>query len=86
MSKHESRFDFSNYSPDHPNFDLSNKLVPGKFKDEMGGKLIEEFVGLRSKMYSKGGVKDPSKTGSYRAIAWASLRLQLFDSCCEVTD
>jgi hypothetical protein len=47
MSKHESRFDFSNYSPDHPNFDLSNK-----FKDEMGGKLIEEFVGLRSKMYS----------------------------------
>ena len=33
-------------------FDLSNKLVPGKFKDEMGGRLIEEFVGLRSKMYS----------------------------------
>jgi len=45
-------FDFSNYPKDHPNFDLSNKLVPGKFKDEMGGRLIEEFVGLRSKMYS----------------------------------
>jgi uncharacterized cupredoxin-like copper-binding protein len=27
-------------------------LFSGKFKDEMGGRLIEEFVGLRSKMYS----------------------------------
>jgi hypothetical protein len=45
-------FDFSNFSKDHPNFDDSNKLVPGKFKDEMGGQLILEFAGLRSKMYS----------------------------------
>ena len=41
-------FDFSNYVEDHPNYDASNKLVPGKFKDEMGRKLIEEFVGLLS--------------------------------------
>ena len=27
-------------------------IFSGKFKDEMGGKAIEEFVGLRSKMYS----------------------------------
>ena len=45
-------FDFSNYSPDHPNYDISNHLIPGKFKDEMGGKFLEEFCGLRSKMYS----------------------------------
>ena len=45
-------FDFSNYPKDHPNFNVNNKLVPGKFKDEMGGKPIEEFVGLRAKMYS----------------------------------
>ena len=45
-------FDFSNYDKDHPNYDTSNDLVPGKFKDEMGGKPITEFVGLRSKMYS----------------------------------
>ena len=36
-------FDFSNYSPDHPNYDTSNQLIPGKFKDEMGGK---SFVDL----------------------------------------
>ena len=45
-------FDFSNYPPEHPNFDTSNHLIPGKFKDEMGGEFIEEFCGLRSKMYS----------------------------------
>ena len=36
----------------HPNFDDSNKKVPGKFKDEMGGIPIKAFVGLRSKMFS----------------------------------
>ena len=45
-------FDFSNYPVDHPNFDESNNLIPGKMKDEMGGELILEFVGLRAKMYS----------------------------------
>ena len=39
-------FDFLNYDKNHPNYDTSNDLVPGKFKDEMGGKPIEEFVGL----------------------------------------
>ena len=53
-------FDFSNYPEDHPNYDTSNHLIPGKFKDEMGGIFIEEFCGLRSKMYSilKAGGKE----------------------------
>ena len=46
------RFDFSNYSTEHANYDSSRAFIPGLFKDEMGGKLIDEFCGLRSKMYS----------------------------------
>ena len=45
-------FDFSNYSKDSKFFDETNKKVIGKMKDEFGGVIITEFVGLKSKMYS----------------------------------
>ena len=45
-------FDFSNYSKDSKFFDKSNKKVIGKMKDEYGGVIIDEFAGLKSKMYS----------------------------------
>ena len=45
-------FDTSNYKTSNPySFPLINKKVLGKIKDEYGGELITEFVGLRSKMY-----------------------------------
>ena len=45
------RFDTSDYPPDHPSGIPSgfNKKVLGMFKDEVGGKVIDEFVGLRAK-------------------------------------
>ena len=45
-------FDFSNYSKDSKFFNETNKKVIGKMKDEFGGVIIIEFVGLKSKMYS----------------------------------
>ena len=45
-------FDFSDYSKDPKFFDDANKNVIGKMKDEMGGVIIAEFAGLKSKMYA----------------------------------
>ena len=48
------RFDTADYPPNHPSGIPSgfNKKVLGMFKDEAGGKVINEFVGLRAKLYS----------------------------------
>ena len=50
--KWKDLFDFSNYSKDSKFFNETNKKVIGKMKDEFGGVIIIEFVGLKSKMYS----------------------------------
>ena len=55
----KNKFDTSEFNKDHPatiqsvGFEVGiNKKVIGMFKDETAGKHIEEFVGLRSKLYS----------------------------------
>ena len=50
--KWKDLFDFSNYSKDSKFFDETNKKVIGKMKDEFGGVIVTEFVGLKSNMYS----------------------------------
>ena len=50
--KQKHLFDFSNYPKDSKLFDLTNKNVIGKLKDKFEGKIVDEFVGLKSKMYS----------------------------------
>ena len=52
FSNDKEMFDFSNYSTKSKYFDNSNKLVVGKMKDETAGVAIEEFVGLKQKIYS----------------------------------
>ena len=57
----KDKFDNSDYSPDSPYFNETNKKVIGKFKDEAAGTTLVEFVGLRSKIYSY--IKDDNKGG-----------------------
>ena len=47
-----SLFDFSDYSLNSRFFNPVNKKVISKMKDGFKGKIISEFVGLKSKMYS----------------------------------
>ena len=48
----EKRFDTSNYEINRPLPIGKNKKVIGLMKDELGGKIMTEFVALRPKTYS----------------------------------
>ena len=45
-------FDFSNYPKDLKLFDATNKKVIAKMKDESEWEIIDEFLGLKSKVHS----------------------------------
>ena len=51
-------FDFSDYRKDSSFFYLVNKTVISKMKDWFKEKIISEFFGLKSKMYSLTDVDD----------------------------
>ena len=55
-------FDFRDYPLNLTFFDPVNKTVIGKMKDEIKGKIISEFVRLKSKMYSLIDVNDEEVT------------------------
>ena len=58
----EARFDTSGYVNNRPLPTGKNKKVIGLMKDELGGKIMKEFVSLRPKMYSyRVGNTEPKK-------------------------
>ena len=48
----EKKYDTSNYTVERPLPMGKNKKVIGMMKDELGGKIMKEFIGLRPKCYS----------------------------------
>lgn len=69
MEQDAELFDTSDYPTDHFLHSEKNKKVLGKMKDECAGIPIEEFVGLRPKMYSMvyGGKEKKTAKGITRA-------------------
>lgn len=52
MKQNIRYFDTSNFETNnYYNMPKVNQKIPGYFKDEMGGRIITEFVGLRAKLY-----------------------------------
>ena len=45
-------YDFSEYPTDHPNYDITNKKILMKYKNDLKSKIITEFIGLKPKMNS----------------------------------
>ena len=52
MLEDKNLYDFSEYPTDHPNYDITNKKVLMKYKDELKSKIITEFAGLKPKITS----------------------------------
>ena len=87
LDPQERWFDFSNYPVNHPNYSLTNKLVPGRFKDEGAGTPFIEGVFLRSKMYSlrsaPGGKDKSTAKGIARRIKERDLCHQRYLECIQ---
>ena len=80
-----SWFDTSDYPKDHPSGIETgiNKKVIGMFKDEAAGKQIEEFVGLRSKLYSyqMAGVDYKKAKGVKKNVVKKSITHEDYKNC-----
>lgn len=83
FAERKEHYDFSGYPRDHPLYTDENKKVLGKFKDELDGTLIEEFCGLRPKMYSILSTKGEKKTakGICRRVVKKNVRHYQYREC-----
>jgi hypothetical protein len=78
MGKFKHLYDTSNYPVEHPIYSIVNKKVLGKMKDETEGKPIEEFVGLRAKLYaySVGGKDEKRAKGMAKVVVMKTITLE----------
>ena len=82
----KDRFDTSDYPENHPSGIPTgiNKKMLGMFKDEAGGKIIKEFVGLRAKLYSykmDEGEESKKCKGVKRQVVTTSITHEDYKTC-----
>ena len=80
----EKRFDTSNYEVNRPLPTGKNKKVIGLMKDELGGKIITEFVTLRPKTYSylRNNFKEDKKAkGTKKCVIKRMIKFNDYKNC-----
>ena len=80
----EKRFDTSNYEVNRPLPTGKYKKVIGLMKDELGGKIMTEFVALRPKSYSylTGDCKEDKKAkGTKKCVIKRRLKFNDYKDC-----
>ena len=80
----EKRFDSSNYEVNRPLPTGKNKKVIGLMKDELGGKIITEFVTLRPKSYSyltDDGKEDKNAKGAKKCVIKRMIKFNDYKNC-----
>ena len=80
----EKRFDTSNYEVNRPLPTGKNKKVIGLMKDELGGKIITEFVTLRPKTYSYStddGKEDKKAKGTKKCVIKRMIKFDYYKNC-----
>ena len=81
----ENRFDTSSYEVNRPLPTGKNKKVIGLMKDELGGKIITEFVTLRPKTYSfltDDGKEDKKAKGTKKCVIKKMIKLMIIRNAC----
>ena len=80
----ENRFDTSNYEVNRPLPMGKNKKIIDLMKDELGGKIITEFVTLRPKTYSyltDDGKEDKKAKGTKKCIIKKMIKFNDYKKC-----
>ena len=80
----ENRLDTSNYEVKRPLQIRKNKKVIGLMKDELGGKIITEFVTLRLKTYSyltDDGKEDKKTKGTKKCVLKMMIKFNDYKKC-----
>ena len=80
----KKRFDTSNYEVNKPLPTGKNKKVIGLMKDELGGKIITEFVTLRPKTYlylTDDGKEDKKAKGTKKYVIKRMIKFNNYKNC-----
>ena len=81
----KTRFHTSNYELD---ILLSKGKVIGLMKDDLGGKIMAKFVGLRANSYSyliDDGSEDKKAKGTRKCIIKRKIKFENYKNCLEAT-